>query len=88
MCQQGPGPVLQESHRSSPLAAEQPCDPFPALPPSPCWHDAGCGHTETSNPHLSPPSYGLSCEIEPLSESASNTLKAKKNTGIIKRWSE
>uniref|UniRef100_A0A8C0IC86 Ral guanine nucleotide dissociation stimulator n=1 Tax=Bubo bubo TaxID=30461 RepID=A0A8C0IC86_BUBBB len=31
-------------------------------------------------------SYGLSCEIEPLSESASNTLKAKKNTGIIKRW--
>ncbi|XP_026547959.1 ral guanine nucleotide dissociation stimulator-like, partial [Notechis scutatus] len=33
-------------------------------------------------------SYGLSCEIEPLSESASNTLKAKKNTGIIKRWSE
>lgn len=37
---------------------------------------------------LSPPSYGLSCEIEPLSESASNTLKAKKNTGIIKRWSE
>ncbi|XP_029142577.1 ral guanine nucleotide dissociation stimulator [Protobothrops mucrosquamatus] len=33
-------------------------------------------------------SYSLSCEIEPLSESASNTLKAKKNTGIIKRWSE
>ncbi|NXG60007.1 GNDS protein, partial [Hemiprocne comata] len=33
-------------------------------------------------------SYGLSCEIEPLSESASNTLKAKKNTGIIKRWSD
>ncbi|KAL8174708.1 UNVERIFIED_CONTAM: hypothetical protein K2H54_051663 [Gekko kuhli] len=33
-------------------------------------------------------SYGLSCEIEPLSESASNTLKAKKNPGIIKRWSE
>lgn len=46
------------------------------------------GSTESSNPHLSPPSYGLSCEIEPLSESASNTLKAKKNTGIIKRWSE
>nr|XP_009664051.1 PREDICTED: ral guanine nucleotide dissociation stimulator [Struthio camelus australis] len=33
-------------------------------------------------------SYGLSCEIEPLSESASNTLKEKKNTGIIKRWSD
>ncbi|KPP58553.1 hypothetical protein Z043_123609 [Scleropages formosus] len=33
-------------------------------------------------------SYSHSCEIEPLSESASNTLKAKKNTGIIKRWSE
>ncbi|XP_053138198.1 ral guanine nucleotide dissociation stimulator isoform X2 [Hemicordylus capensis] len=33
-------------------------------------------------------SYGFSCEIEPLSESASNTLKAKKNTGIIKRWSD
>ncbi|XP_068270027.1 ral guanine nucleotide dissociation stimulator isoform X3 [Nyctibius grandis] len=33
-------------------------------------------------------SYALSCEIEPLSESASNTLKAKKNTGIIKRWSD
>ncbi|XP_062409762.1 ral guanine nucleotide dissociation stimulator isoform X2 [Sardina pilchardus] len=33
-------------------------------------------------------SYSQSCEIEPLSESASNTLKAKKNTGIIKRWSD
>ncbi|KAM3910755.1 ral guanine nucleotide dissociation stimulator isoform 5-T5 [Leptodactylus fuscus] len=33
-------------------------------------------------------SYSLSCEIKPLSESASNTLKAKKNTGIIKRWSD
>lgn len=33
-------------------------------------------------------SYGLSCEIEPLSESASNTLRAKKNGGIMKRWSE
>ncbi|XP_043914217.1 ral guanine nucleotide dissociation stimulator isoform X2 [Protopterus annectens] len=33
-------------------------------------------------------SYNFSCEIEPLSESASNTLKAKKNTGIIKRWSD
>ncbi|KAI5612740.1 ral guanine nucleotide dissociation stimulator-like, partial [Silurus asotus] len=33
-------------------------------------------------------SYNLSCEIEPLSESASNTLRAKKNTGIIKRWSD
>ncbi|GCC41963.1 hypothetical protein chiPu_0025759, partial [Chiloscyllium punctatum] len=29
-------------------------------------------------------SYNLSCEIEPLAESASNTLKAKKNSGIIK----
>ncbi|XP_076006791.1 ral guanine nucleotide dissociation stimulator-like isoform X8 [Genypterus blacodes] len=33
-------------------------------------------------------SYNLSCEIEPLSESASNTLRAKKNGGIIKRWSD
>ncbi|XP_074150104.1 ral guanine nucleotide dissociation stimulator isoform X6 [Sminthopsis crassicaudata] len=33
-------------------------------------------------------SYSLSCELEPLSESASNTLKAKKNPGIIKRWSD
>ncbi|GCB62074.1 hypothetical protein scyTo_0009461 [Scyliorhinus torazame] len=33
-------------------------------------------------------SYNLSCEIEPLAESASNTLKAKKNSGIIKRWSD
>ncbi|XP_039620242.1 ral guanine nucleotide dissociation stimulator-like isoform X2 [Polypterus senegalus] len=33
-------------------------------------------------------SYSQSCEIEPLSESASNTLKTKKNTGIIKRWSD
>ncbi|PWA17074.1 hypothetical protein CCH79_00013272 [Gambusia affinis] len=33
-------------------------------------------------------SYNLSCEIEPLSESASNTLRAKKNGGIMKRWSE
>uniref|UniRef100_A0A8C4ZRZ2 Ral guanine nucleotide dissociation stimulator n=1 Tax=Gadus morhua TaxID=8049 RepID=A0A8C4ZRZ2_GADMO len=33
-------------------------------------------------------SYHLSCEIEPLSESASNTLRAKKNGGIIKRWSD
>ncbi|XP_036381981.1 ral guanine nucleotide dissociation stimulator-like isoform X2 [Megalops cyprinoides] len=33
-------------------------------------------------------SYSQSCEIEPLSESASNTLKAKKNSGIIKRWSD
>uniref|UniRef100_H3B5I2 Ral guanine nucleotide dissociation stimulator n=1 Tax=Latimeria chalumnae TaxID=7897 RepID=H3B5I2_LATCH len=33
-------------------------------------------------------SYNRSCDIEPLSESASNTLKAKKNTGIIKRWSD
>ncbi|XP_010874540.1 ral guanine nucleotide dissociation stimulator isoform X2 [Esox lucius] len=33
-------------------------------------------------------SYALSCEIEPLSESASNTLRAKKNGGIMKRWSD
>uniref|UniRef100_A0A8D0D3S0 Ral guanine nucleotide dissociation stimulator n=1 Tax=Sander lucioperca TaxID=283035 RepID=A0A8D0D3S0_SANLU len=32
--------------------------------------------------------YNLSCEIEPLSESASNTLRAKKNGGIMKRWSD
>lgn len=35
-----------------------------------------------------PCSYNLSCELEPPSESASNTLKAKKNTAIVKRWSE
>ncbi|XP_077003650.1 ral guanine nucleotide dissociation stimulator isoform X2 [Tamandua tetradactyla] len=33
-------------------------------------------------------SYNLSCELEPPSESASNTLKTKKNTAIIKRWSD
>ncbi|KAM6965640.1 ral guanine nucleotide dissociation stimulator-like [Aplochiton taeniatus] len=33
-------------------------------------------------------SYALSCDIEPLSESASNTLRAKKNGGIMKRWSD
>ncbi|XP_056274581.1 ral guanine nucleotide dissociation stimulator-like [Pseudoliparis swirei] len=33
-------------------------------------------------------SYNLSCEIEALSESASNTLRAKKNGGIMKRWSD
>ncbi|XP_069436066.1 ral guanine nucleotide dissociation stimulator isoform X5 [Ovis canadensis] len=33
-------------------------------------------------------SYTLSCELEPPSESASNTLKVKKNTAIVKRWSE
>uniref|UniRef100_A0A3B3QPH7 Ral guanine nucleotide dissociation stimulator n=1 Tax=Paramormyrops kingsleyae TaxID=1676925 RepID=A0A3B3QPH7_9TELE len=33
-------------------------------------------------------SYSQSCEIEPLSESASNTLKAKKNISIMKRWSD
>nr|XP_058927417.1 ral guanine nucleotide dissociation stimulator isoform X4 [Kogia breviceps] len=32
--------------------------------------------------------YTLSCELEPPSESASNTLKVKKNTAIVKRWSE
>ncbi|XP_074218586.1 ral guanine nucleotide dissociation stimulator isoform X5 [Camelus bactrianus] len=33
-------------------------------------------------------SYNLSCELEPPSESASNTLKVKKNTAIVKRWSD
>lgn len=33
-------------------------------------------------------SYSLSCELEPPSESASNTLKTKKSTAIVKRWSE
>ncbi|XP_058613665.1 ral guanine nucleotide dissociation stimulator-like isoform X3 [Onychostoma macrolepis] len=33
-------------------------------------------------------SYSQSCEIEPLSESASNTLRAKKSSGIMKRWSD
>ncbi|XP_059781917.1 ral guanine nucleotide dissociation stimulator isoform X2 [Balaenoptera ricei] len=33
-------------------------------------------------------SYTLSCELEPPSESASNTLKVKKNTAIVKRWSD
>nr|KAF6388561.1 hypothetical protein mMyoMyo1_016251 [Myotis myotis] len=33
-------------------------------------------------------SYNLSCELEPPSESASNTLKAKKSTAIVKRWSD
>lgn len=33
-------------------------------------------------------SYSLSCELEPPSESASNTLKVKKSTAIVKRWSE
>ncbi|KAM9547089.1 ral guanine nucleotide dissociation stimulator-like isoform 3-T3 [Salvelinus alpinus] len=33
-------------------------------------------------------SYTLSCEIEPLSESSSNTIRAKKNGGIMKRWSD
>ncbi|XP_014400683.1 PREDICTED: ral guanine nucleotide dissociation stimulator isoform X2 [Myotis brandtii] len=33
-------------------------------------------------------SYSLSCELEPPSESASNTLKAKKSTTIVKRWSD
>ncbi|XP_075416685.1 ral guanine nucleotide dissociation stimulator isoform X2 [Tenrec ecaudatus] len=33
-------------------------------------------------------SYSLSCELEAPSESASNTLKAKKNTAIVKRWSD
>ncbi|XP_023556221.1 ral guanine nucleotide dissociation stimulator isoform X3 [Octodon degus] len=33
-------------------------------------------------------SYSLSCELEPPSESASNTLKSKKSTAIVKRWSD
>ncbi|XP_007453157.1 PREDICTED: ral guanine nucleotide dissociation stimulator [Lipotes vexillifer] len=33
-------------------------------------------------------SYTLSCELEPPSESASSTLKVKKNTAIVKRWSD
>ncbi|XP_006834970.1 PREDICTED: ral guanine nucleotide dissociation stimulator [Chrysochloris asiatica] len=33
-------------------------------------------------------SYNLSCELEAPSESASNTLKAKKSTAIVKRWSD
>ena len=33
-------------------------------------------------------SCSLSCELEPPSESASNSLKAKKNAAIVKRWSE
>ncbi|XP_011933348.1 PREDICTED: ral guanine nucleotide dissociation stimulator isoform X3 [Cercocebus atys] len=33
-------------------------------------------------------SYNLSCELEPPSESASNTLRTKKNTAIVKRWSD
>ncbi|XP_027946268.1 ral guanine nucleotide dissociation stimulator isoform X8 [Eumetopias jubatus] len=33
-------------------------------------------------------SYNLSCELEPPSESASNTLKARKNAAIVKRWSD
>lgn len=33
-------------------------------------------------------SYSLSCELEPPSESASNTLRSKKSTAIVKRWSE
>ncbi|KAK7795032.1 hypothetical protein U0070_006263 [Myodes glareolus] len=33
-------------------------------------------------------SYNLSCELEPPSESVSNTLRNKKNTAIVKRWSD
>ncbi|XP_036015658.1 ral guanine nucleotide dissociation stimulator isoform X7 [Mus musculus] len=33
-------------------------------------------------------SYTLSCELEPPSESASNTLRSKKSTAIVKRWSD
>ncbi|XP_049629954.1 ral guanine nucleotide dissociation stimulator isoform X3 [Suncus etruscus] len=33
-------------------------------------------------------SYNLSCELEPPSELASTTLKAKKSTAIVKRWSD
>ncbi|XP_055002546.1 ral guanine nucleotide dissociation stimulator isoform X2 [Sorex araneus] len=33
-------------------------------------------------------SYNLSCELEPPSEPAGTTLKAKKSTAIVKRWSD
>ncbi|KAL6063466.1 hypothetical protein STEG23_036872 [Scotinomys teguina] len=33
-------------------------------------------------------SYNLSCELEPPSESATNTLRSKKSTAIVKRWSD
>ncbi|KAG8509439.1 LOW QUALITY PROTEIN: Ral guanine nucleotide dissociation stimulator [Galemys pyrenaicus] len=33
-------------------------------------------------------SYSLSCALEPPSESASSTLKARKSTAIVKRWSD
>ncbi|XP_055988830.1 ral guanine nucleotide dissociation stimulator isoform X3 [Sorex fumeus] len=33
-------------------------------------------------------SYNLSCELEPPSELASSTLKVKKSTAIVKRWSD
>lgn len=46
-----------------------------------------CGSWQATAATLSC-SYNLSCELEPPSESASNTLKAKKNTAIVKRWSE
>ncbi|XP_036769337.2 ral guanine nucleotide dissociation stimulator isoform X5 [Manis pentadactyla] len=42
----------------------------------------------TMEPLSETESYNLSCELEPPSESASNTLKAKKNTAIVKRWSD
>ncbi|XP_016380074.1 ral guanine nucleotide dissociation stimulator-like [Sinocyclocheilus rhinocerous] len=43
-----------------------------------------CCHVD-STPTVS---YSQSCKIEPLSESASNTLRAKKSSGIMKRWSD
>ncbi|XP_017502138.3 ral guanine nucleotide dissociation stimulator isoform X8 [Manis javanica] len=42
----------------------------------------------TMEPLSETESYNLSCELEPPSESVSNTLKAKKNTAIVKRWSD
>lgn len=54
------------------------------------------GRPREGDPHVAPGSlsrhrscsYNLSCELEPPSESASNTLRVKKNAAIVKRWSE
>lgn len=52
-----------------------------------CWGKAGAW-SPVITPLPSAHSYNLSCELEPPSESASNTLRTKKNTAIVKRWSE
>lgn len=52
-----------------------------------CWGKAGAW-PPVITPLPSAHSYNLSCELEPPSESASNTLRTKKNTAIVKRWSE